>query len=258
MRKLLSILLATALCFSVLSFHGTVSAGETYRVLYRNEEVTDRQKLIEMYRWQKRACDFPVTGERALALASEKTTEDDTQISVQQVLECREYQDGVKEYETAFTGLTAYENGTALTAAQTIDTMSKSYSYNLLYVTMSGKIIYYISGGDFYTNLLSVSACVNNKSAADTVNLKLAFTIAAGFGSEGDWYDHDEIYSAVSGKTYTLYNQTGSTPVAVTRYQNVMEFGCYVFLNSPITEDGGYEMKFFTVQICEYIQSKVY
>lgn len=211
------------------------------------------QKLIEMYRWQKRACDFPVTGERAAALASEKITKDDTQISVQQVLECREYQDGMKEYETAFTGLTAYENGAALTAAQTIDTMSKSYSYNLLYVTMSGKIIYYISGGDFYTNLLSVSAFVN-KGSSDTVDIRLAFVIAAGFGSEGEWKANMPLYSVSSGKTYTLYNQTGSKPIAVTRYQNIMEFGCYVYLHGREEQ----EVKFITAQICEYIQSKVY
>ena len=254
MKKQNILLIFLIVCVFISSSHMVSSAEEPYRILYQSEEITDTTRLIEMYCWKRKSALFPTTGISATEMVGKQTEKNNASICVEQVLECREYKDGKREYEVAVMQLAAYENGKALSVETTVDTLNRSYSNNLLYVTMSGKIVYYIENSDYYVQLLSVSSVVNNKSVADSVSLKLAFTIAAGFGGEGEWNDSTSVFPAVQGETYVLYNSKGAPPVAVTRYQNVMEFGCYVFLNGREVQ----EIKYNTAQIREYIRGKVF
>ena len=88
----------------------------------------------QMYCWKRKSALFPTTGISATEMVGKQTEKNNASICVEQVLECREYKDGKREYEVAVTQLAAYENGKALSVEATVDTLNRSYSNNLLYV----------------------------------------------------------------------------------------------------------------------------
>ena len=230
MKRIISIFLVMTLAGILFVSGSLVSADESYTVLYVNEEITDISQLLQMYAWEQKASQQVMT-----CSLLDDTTDDDS-IVVPQVLECREYEDGRLEYLVSATNISAYEEGgEVVPLASTYGTYSPTYSSGLTYVTVNVRYLYYTENGQRYASISAVSATVNNKASADTVNIALRYYLFKDLGLTQEWKDSKLVNSAVVGQKYTLSNpNSGSSYILMSGGSEGLSAGAFISVNDPI------------------------
>lgn len=255
MKKVLSLIFVISILLSLFTIR--ISAEEPYRVLYKNEEITDIEGLSRLYHYRKNASQAPVVGNMAAALSDQPDGED-TKIMVDQILECRQYKDGHTEYEAVVTGISAVEDGVLLSSETLLDNIVKGAYKGAVAVSFTGKFVFYIYSGDIYFKFISVSTKLNNKGSSDVVNIFQRMNVQYDFGATlvVDKYD---TYNAVRiGDTNTIYDNGTSKYIPVNRYLATVNSGCLVYINCAASDKNSPAMEIMLTQndYADYIFAK--
>lgn len=232
MKKIVSIFLVLTFLFTGMIFPNTASAENEYKVLFKNEEVTDTQGLLNLYQAQKRIKTYnTLMGNENLPLT--ETEKDPNQITVGQVLEAREYTDGRKEYTAAVSGISAIKDGNLLSAAEIYnEALQKSGQSGSVVVRSKVYVTFYYQDG-LFVRLDKVSATLTNKGTLDFVNARLVYGVILDFGVIAE-RDEKDVGMALNTE-YSLPNSKYPKYIRIDHFPaDQMSGGCDIYINRPV------------------------
>lgn len=245
MKKIVSILLVVTCLFTAMIFPNTASAENEYKILFKNEEVTDTQGLLNLYKAQERVKAYNALMENE-NLPLTETEEDPNQITVGQILEAREYKDGRREYTAAVSGISAIKDGRLVPATTTYtENYGESGQWNMVHVTCKAYISFYYDNSMF-AKLHKVGTTLNNKSMADSVTIRHAYKIVQGFGSVVDCRDEETFTPTLHVERILVNNKYSGYTRVDHNIQDAVTAACEVKING---------VKYFEIQLmCEEIR----
>ena len=214
-------------------FPNTASAENEYKVLFKNEEVTDTQGLLNLYQAQKRIKTYnTLMGNENLPLT--ETEKDPNQITVGQVLEAREYTDGRKEYTAAVSGISAIKDGNLLSAAEIYnETFQESGQSGSVVVRLKAYVTFYYQDG-LFVRLDKVSATLTNKGFSDYVNMRLVYGVILDFGYY-TYNDERTLNGMMLNNEYSLPNSKYPKYIRIDHFPaDQMSGGCDIYINRPV------------------------
>ena len=233
MKKIVSILLVVTCLFTAMIFPNTASAENEYKILFKNEEVTDTEGLLNLYKAQERVKTYNALMENE-NLPLTETEVEPNQITVGQILEAREYNDGRKEYTAAVTGISAIKDGKLLTAAEIYDeALQESGQSGSVVVRLKAYVTFYYEYG-MYVRLDKVSVTLTNKGFSDYVNAKLVYGVMLDFGYY-TYGDERTLNGMMLNNEYSLINSAYPQYIRIDHFPpDQMSGGCDVYINRDI------------------------
>lgn len=231
MKKIVSILLVVTCLFTAMIFPNTASAENEYKILFKNEEVTDTEGLLNLYKAQERVKTYNALMENK-NLPLTETEEDPNQITVGQILEAREYNDGRKEYTAAVTGISAIKDGKLLSSAEIYDeALQESGQSGNVVVRSKVYVTFYYEYG-MYVRLDKVSATLTNKGTLDFVNARLVYGVILDFGVT--WEREEKDVGMALNTEHSLYNTKYPYYIRIDHFPpDQMSGGCDIYINRP-------------------------
>lgn len=213
-------------------FPNTASAENEYKILFKNEEVTDTEGLLNLYKAQERVKTYNALMENE-NLPLTETEEDPNQITVGQILEAREYNDGRKEYTAAVTGISAIKDGKLLTAAEIYnEAFQESGQLGSVSVRLKVYVTFYYEYG-MYVRLNKISATLTSKGTLDFVNARLLYGIMLDFGYYN--YEEERISKLDLNTELTLYNSKYYQYFRIDHFPpDQMSGGCDIYINRSV------------------------
>ncbi len=233
MKKIVSILLVVTCLFTAMIFPNTASAENEYKILFKNEEVTDTEGLLNLYKAQERVKAYNALM-RNENLPLTETEEDPNEITVGQILEAREYKNGRKEYTAAVSGISAIKDGRLLTAAEIHnEAFQESGQLGSVVVRLKAYVTFYYEYG-MYVRLDKVSVTLTNKGFSDYVNAKLVYGVILDFGCY-EYRDDKDVRGMMLNNEYSLFNTEYHNYIRIDHFPpDQMSGGCDVYINRDI------------------------
>ena len=236
MKKIVSILLVVTCLFTAMIFPNTASAENEYKILFKNEEVTDTEGLLNLYKAQERVKTYNALMENK-NLPLTETEENPNQITVGQILEAREYNDGRKEYTAAVTGISAIKDGKLLSSAEIYrEALQKSGQSGSVVVRSKVYVTFYYEYG-LFVRLDKISATLTNKGFSDYVNMRLIYGVSLDFG----YYEYEDTQvfpGMMLNNEYSLPNSAYPKYIRIDHIPDQIAGHCYVYVNRKVeTED---------------------